>query len=135
MCLRVFEDSGQSAEPTGVERRRDPRVTANPHPIVLVWTQHGWMRRALGTVLDVSRGGALLQVDRMPPVGEATWMHLKATGPSDWIPLTVLEGHWRTERTIELRVAFAEGCPEALFQSLAWGPVLLEPTPGIDTYA
>jgi hypothetical protein len=128
-------EDGQPPGYAWCDRRRTSRYLAGPHPIVLVWTQHGWMRKAIGTIIDVGLGGALLQADRIPPAGQPTWLHLKATGPRDWIEVTLLEARSVTERRNRLRVAFSGGCPLTVFQTLVWGPHVLDAAYGGDTFA
>jgi hypothetical protein len=109
----------------GEERRAAVRYPARPgcEAIRLSWRYgDGIEGECAGRIMDLGFGGALLEVESLPPACAGLWLRVRDEQGSDWVEVTGVEARRHGSGPHVLRVAFAVSCPYSLFRWVVWGP-------------
>lgn len=108
-----------------LDRRCSPRWNAVKNEMVLDLTARAGNRRAKARLVNISREGALLSVDEVPPIG-ALWMRMESPARTDWIRVEAV----RIDRPGQVAVRFPRPCDDDLLLAamlgLDFGPTLID---------
>lgn len=107
------------------DRRISARWSAVPNEITLEVQDGAGSRRAKARLVDISREGALLVADEVPPAGRL-WMRMESPARTDWVAVVPV----RRDATRGVAVRFARPCEDdfllAATLGLDFGPTLLD---------
>jgi hypothetical protein len=103
------------------DRRGSVRYAARNVRVSVCWQPDEIQESCLGTLVDISMGGALLEVDGNPPLDGHMWIRLEQDQHSEWVEVKCLSTLPKTNDKLVLRVAFQDGCPYSLFRTVVWG--------------
>ena len=103
------------------DRRVAQRYPARFGGATITWFREGEREEVRGSLADISLGGALLIMDRLPPAGAPVWMRLDAVSSQDWVEVSALDARRDVGGGHQVRVAFPAGCPYMVFRTVVWG--------------
>ena len=108
-----------------LDRRLSPRWTAVANEITLEIPTRTGNRRAKARLVDISRDGALLLTDEVPPAG-VLWMRMESPARTDWVAAVPI----RQGPSRRVAVRFPRPCEDDLLLAatlgLDFGPTLLD---------
>jgi hypothetical protein len=108
-----------------LDRRISPRWIAVPNEITLELQTRTGSRRAKARLVNISREGALLLTDEVPPAG-VLWMRMESPARTDWIAAVPI----RHDPSRQVAVRFHRPCEDdvllAAMLGLDFGPTLLD---------
>ncbi len=99
-----------------LERRACPRFVALEYRAWVAWWDDTEFQATACRLLDISKGGVLLESAEPPPQDRSIWFCLH---PAHWagrIEAMVVEATERAPGCHRVRVAFFEPCPKTLFE-------------------
>jgi hypothetical protein len=114
--LSLEVESIQANADAREERRKEPRYAPVLDRAYLGWWERETFRTELGRLDNISTGGAALQLDGWPAVGETVWLSVVGPNATDWVPARLLGCHGQT-----VRMMFAEPMPYDLFREVVLG--------------
>jgi hypothetical protein len=112
--------SRTAGSPAPQDRRASPRHLALESRAWLGWGSAEDVRPVAAHLLDISRGGAALEAEALPPAGEPLWLCLDAGGAKLRVRARVV-GIGPGPRGHQVRLAFDEPCPEDLLRLAVCG--------------
>jgi hypothetical protein len=108
-----------------LDRRVSPRWIAVPNELTLELQTRAGNHRAKARLLNISRGGALLLTDEVPPAG-VLWMRMESPARTDWVAAVPI----RQGPSRQVAVRFPRPCEDDLLLAatlgLDFGPILFE---------
>ncbi len=117
------------------ERRVSPRYSVVDRVARLVWDQPGAFGDTTARLIDLSIGGALMEVSQLPPRNQPIWICLRGMGVEHGTTATVVSHSrgWRGPYYVHL--AFDQICPYEFFKRAVLGQDFhdagLEPEPSV----
>lgn len=108
-----------------LDRRISPRWIAVSNEITLEIHDRIGSRRAKARLVNISREGALLATDEVPPAG-TLWIRMESPARTDWVAVVPV----RQDASRQVAVRFAQPCEDDLLLAatlgLDFGPTLLD---------
>jgi PilZ domain len=92
---------------SGPNSRTSPRHTALENYARLEWWQGDRVYDSPARLVNISEGGALLIVEKSPPLEQTIWCRLEEPTPTDWIRANVV----RHGDPREIALTFPASCP------------------------
>ena len=128
--MRLTEgiESNRASE---IERRVEPRTaerrTAECHTVL---DHQGWLVRCTAEgfevadvrLLDISRNGAMFEIEEWMTEGETVVLGLEALGLSWCLGINVVRVAPGRRKKFRVHVAFTEPCPEEFYEAALQGP-------------
>lgn len=118
---RPCVDQGLAGAALLGERRRTVRYEAVAYRSWVGWWEDDQFEVVAAAVVNISRGGALLQTDYEPCVGERLWFCLHSDRWVGSASATVLESTPDASGQRSVRIAFDEPCPDGLYHAAVLG--------------
>jgi hypothetical protein len=117
---RGGDDDGRAPPPA--ERRAWPRRTALDPRGWIGWWADGEFFEDAGRLLDISRGGAAVEVDRTPPPDCPVYFCLDGPDAPEGVEAEVVATLPGRRRKYLVRLTFAAPCPNPLWAAAVLGP-------------
>jgi hypothetical protein len=102
---------------TKVDRRHFSRFPALGNRTCLEWWEGTERHKAVGNLLNVSRGGALIETEAMLPDSHPLWMRIEEPAHSGWIGARLV----RRQTDLLAAIAFHHPCPFDFLESARLG--------------
>lgn len=102
------------------ERRRHVREPAVANRATLEWWSGQDDQRTKATLSDISRGGARIESEANPSLGQRVWFRLDEPAKTTWVRAKVIRSDGRHFTALE----FEEACPDELLLTATLGIVL-----------
>ena len=101
---------------SAVDRRAHSRQAVVPNQAALDWGSDSSGDCRVARLLDISRGGALLESPEAPPSGQIVWLRLQAPAETPWATATVVR-----REPGRVGVQFKGDCPNDLMLAATLG--------------
>jgi hypothetical protein len=111
--FRAWHDAEPEAE--SVERRTNPRYAPATTRAWVGWWKRGSFHVANAEIVNLSQGGALMNVEAHPPSSQPVWVCLGTPYPVDFVQARVLGSEGKGEDPISARLEFHTPCPPSFF--------------------
>ena len=98
-----------------LERRLAPRYTPATTRAWLGWWNRGSFRVVNAEIINLSKGGALMQLEARPPSSQPVWLCLGTPYPIDFVQARVLGAEGKTDEPSFARLEFHTPCPPSFF--------------------
>ena len=104
------------------DRRASPRFTALDPRGWIGWWAEGEFHEAEARLLDVSKLGASIEVDRLPPRDCPLFFSLGGSTTTESVEAEIVATHPGRLKKVLVRLAFSSRCPNRLFTAILHGP-------------
>lgn len=125
MGLGRWKGNLSNPSPRGetADRRRVCRYAVVKEKSWVGWWEGTKFESTAARILDISLRGALLNVDRFPPLGVSVWLCPPDVDAQDeWLEMKVLEVRKKIFGKRQARVTFRNIFPYETFKKLVYGP-------------
>lgn len=104
------------------DRRRWPRFNAADPRVRLGWWKGGTYRTTTARVVNIGRGGAVVEADALPPKEGSVWVCLASQGDEGWVEAELRPAMIRPRGPHRLRLIFRDrSSAESFFSASAFG--------------
>ncbi|MDX2038641.1 MAG: hypothetical protein SFX72_18480 [Isosphaeraceae bacterium] len=107
--------------PLQSNRRSHDRYVPVEDRAWLGWWEGTTFRTTEATLLNISKGGTLVESEIAPPRRSIVWICLEGSRRTEWVPGKVLEVAREENSPPQTRVMFDEICPYAFFEVAVYG--------------
>ncbi|QDV38943.1 DnaJ domain-containing protein [Tautonia plasticadhaerens] len=115
------------------DRRRWPRFSAADSRVRLGWWKGGAYQTTTARLVNISRGGAVVEADALPPKEGSVWICSTSRGDAGWVEAELRPAMIRPRGPHRLRLIFRDhSSAEPFFSASAFGRGPAAPDPGSD---
>ncbi|MGE3820355.1 MAG: PilZ domain-containing protein [Isosphaeraceae bacterium] len=114
--------------PSPVTERRSEARSQRPECHAWVsWKTFWKLNTRVALVIDMSRGGARIFLDEVPPSGRPFWVFLEVSAEKAVIRAEIREVERLSQGQCAIRVKFHDPCPYSLFETAVCGMAAADP--------
>jgi hypothetical protein len=122
--------AGELPHPPSPDRRASERYTVLDHRGWLgQWGKQGFEVVEV-RLLDLSRGGALLEMEKAPIEHQSAVLGLETLRETWCLEVKIVQTRWGRRNRYRVHVAFTETCPDEFFAAALNGPGTARPAAG-----
>jgi hypothetical protein len=114
--------TGELSHPASPDRRASVRYTVLDHRAWLGQWGHQGFEVVAVRLLDLSRGGALLEMEKAPVEHQSSLLGLETLRESWCLEVKVVQTRWGRRESYRVHVAFTQSCPDEFFAAALNGP-------------